>query len=81
MGVRTTADEALSRAIDHIEKAREEVGRVMIEKKTMWGADDFKKGYIENLFRRLDALLRASAGDDVEGNAQAAKIEQFDPIE
>ena len=75
MSVTTTADEAKQRAREHIEKAREEIGRVMVERRTMWGADDFKVGYIRNLFNRLDALTRAADGDDIEGDARCARIE------
>lgn len=75
MSVTTTADEAVDRAREHIEKAREEIGRVMVERRTMWGADEFKPGFIRNLFERLDALSRAAAGEDAEGNARCAKID------
>lgn len=75
MSTTTTADEAVQRARTHIEKAREEIGHVLLERKTMWGADSFKSGYIRNLFDRLDALARALDGDDIEGNARAAQVD------
>ena len=75
MSVTTTADEAKQRAREHIEKAREEIGRVMVERRTMWGADEFRPGHIRNLFDRLDALTRAIDGEDEEGNARCAKID------
>jgi hypothetical protein len=75
MSVRTTADEAVAEVREHIEKAREKIGRVMVERKTMWGADGFEDGYIRNLFDRLEALDRAAAGEDEEGNERCAKID------
>lgn len=75
MSVTTTADEAVARAREHIEKAREEIGAVLVERRTMWGADEFRPGHIRNLFDRLDALLRAADGDDIEWDARCARIE------
>lgn len=76
MSVKTTADEAIARAREHIEKAREEVGRVLVERKTIWGADEFRPGHIRNLFNRLDALTRAADGDDTEGDARCARVDE-----
>lgn len=75
MAVVTTADEAVNRAREHIEKAREEIAHVMVERKTMWGADSFKDGYIVNVFLRLEALSRAIDGEDADGNAKCAEID------
>lgn len=74
MSTTTTADEHMQRARDHIERAREEVGAVLLGRKTMWGADDFVDGYVFNVFQRLEALSRVI--DDVEGNARNAAIER-----
>ncbi len=76
MSVTTTADEHVARAREHIEKAREEIGAVLLGRKTMWGADDFRDGHIRNLFERLDALSRAADGDDREGDARCARIDE-----
>jgi hypothetical protein len=75
MSVTTTADEALDRARAHIEAAREEILSIHLARRTMWGADQFKPGFIRNLVDRLDALSQAAHGEDEEGNARAARID------
>ncbi len=75
MSTVTTADEAMAEVRELVEMAREKIGRVLVERKTMWGANDFKPGYVRNIFDRLDALSRAIDGEDAEGNARSARID------
>ena len=74
MSAKTTADEHMQRAREHIEGVRREVGAVLLERKTMWGAADFAPGYVRNVFDRLEALSRAIDGEDVEGNIRSDAI-------
>ena len=73
MSVITEADKYLVRAKEYIEKARHEIGKVLIEPE-MWGAQDYHPGYLKNCFWRVDALLRALNGEDLEGNKRATEI-------
>jgi hypothetical protein len=73
MSVRTTADEHLERAQEYIEKARKEIGLVLIDNE-MWGSKDYKLGYLQNCFFRTEGLLRAIKGDDLEGNTKINQI-------
>lgn len=77
MSVVTTADEHIKRASEFIERARTEVGSVLLDKE-MWGRDEFKDGFIRNVFDRLDALAQAIEGKDPEGNERAARIPPYD---
>lgn len=73
MSVTTTADEHIARAREHIEKAREEIGNVLLDR-DMWGADDFRAGFVRNVFNRADALATAIRGEDPAGDARAAEV-------
>lgn len=63
--MKTTAEEYMDRAREHIEKARAEVGAVLLGRKTMDGADDFREGFVHDVFDRLDALSLVMDGKDV----------------
>ena len=65
MSVITTADEHLERAKEYVEKARKEIGLVLIDSE-MWGAKDYKKDYVRNCFDRADHLLRTLNGENLE---------------
>ena len=45
---------------EHREAAIE--GDALVVDRNMWGADEFRDGYIKNLFDRLDALILAFDG-------------------
>lgn len=64
MSVRTTADEHMQQARECVEKAREEVGAVLLCRKTMHGADDFRDGHVRDVFARIDALSLVMDGKD-----------------
>jgi hypothetical protein len=73
MSVTTTADEHIDRAKEYIEKARKEIGEVLVDTE-MWSANDYRPGYLRNCFWRVDALLRPLKGQDQEGERRVAEI-------
>lgn len=79
MSVNTTADEHVQRAQELIDRAREEIGKVLLDR-DMWGAKDFRDGYIKNVFDRLDALSHAIRGGDPAGDASAAEVPRFQKL-
>ncbi len=64
MSVTTTADEHVAEAKQKVVDARRLVGNVFAEQETMWGANDFKQGYVRRLLLRLDDALRAFDSED-----------------
>ena len=56
MSAITTMDETRNAARDHIEKAAELLGKIIMEP-DMWGASDMKSGYREGYARLIAELL------------------------
>lgn len=72
MSVTTTADERVAEAKQKVVDARRLVGEVFAEQEEMWGAKDFKRGYVRRLLFKLDDAMDAFDGGDPPGDGGEA---------
>lgn len=59
MGVRTTADEKLDSASEHIKAAAQDLSSVVLDE--CWGFDDYRAGYTAEIHSALNTLILLKA--------------------
>jgi len=58
MSVETTADELLDDTAEHVEKASENLFKILVDK-DVWGADEFSYDYRDKMKEALNHLITA----------------------